>query len=525
MPRTLHAMTLLAVLFSALLPVAARAQATAAPAAPAAAPTPVPAQGDVSARVSDLERKLAEQAQTIAELKAASDASKAEVGELKDAVATASTDQDEAAFAQGGEEYSSKEPLSVYGFFDLRYLQGLWDKDSAFNLYFPSHGSFMMTNINLYFASQMTDTLEALVELRLSFMPQGWVGDNYVAEAYTATGVPLGTAGEWLRLDTTMRDPGTTAEFQQGGLTLERVHLTWAPVDWFKILAGRFLTPYGIWNVDHGSPVILTVVTPYMQLRELVPLAQTGLQVFGRFYPRNDLFLDYAVTLSNGRGALDSVMDLDDNKGVGLKLKLSYEGDKATAALGAYGYYGKYSDTQFHSHVILDPATGTMDDDVDKPLTYHEKVTNGYGEGVVSTDLLLELFGVRVQSEFIWRRIDVDHPRQLYSREMLFSGASILADHLFQASYTGWGYYVLLAYELPIANLLHGVRITPYAMWEDTRGYDTFPYVNFKLVTGGLNVKPSPYVTLKLEYMAAIPQSEVYGETLHAIQAQIAVSF
>jgi len=499
MDRKHRAPALFVTAFWALLPWAARAQAD-----PAA-----PTQGDVEARVEELENKLTRQERKIEE-------QERKISELEEAK--------EAEFAQDEDEYSSKEMLNVYGFFDIKYIKGIWDEDSPYNLYFPAHGSFMMTNINLYFASHMADTLDALIELRLSYLPLGAVNDNYVTEAYSETGVSLGSAGEWMRINTAVRDPGTSVEFQQGGISIERVHLTWAPRDYFKILVGRYLTPYGIWNIDHGSPVILTVVTPYMQTRELMPLAQTGFQIFGRFFPAPRVFLDYAVTLSNGRGAMDSVMDLDENKGIGLKLKMSYESRKLTAALGGYGFYGKGTESTFHTHLILD-SEGTMSESADEPLTYREEISNQYSELMVSADLLLEFdFGLRLQSEFIFRRFEVESPRAFYSRETLFAGASILTDHLFQSSNTGHGYYILVGWELPFAAL-RPVKITPYFMWEDTRGYDTFPYVNFKLITAGLNVKPSPFVTLKLEYLAGLPESDVYGEPMQVIQAQVAVSF
>lgn len=492
-------------------------------AAPETQRTPPPS--DEGGRIAELETALADQEKAIAELKAASDASKAELAALQEKLDQMSATEEEASLLDEAAEYATEEGLDLYGFLDFKYLKTLWKNDSAYSLYLPSHGSFMMTNLNLYLANRVSDTVDTLVEVRLSYLPLGQVNDTYVTEAQTVDGVPLGSSGEWERADTSVRDPGTTFRFQQGGLTIERAHATWSPRDWFKVLAGRYLTPYGIWNVDHGSPVLLGVQPPYMQIREMVPLAQTGLQLFGRFFAGYDAYVDYAVTLSNGRGPVDELVDLDENKGLGLGLKATHDGTDLTVTLGGYAYYGQYTDSHFSTLVVVDPTTGTLDDDAEEPLTYREEIIEQYDELVLSSDVLVQFSGVRLQSELVWRRADYDSVAARARRETLFSGASLVNDHLFQASNTGFGYYVLLAYELPIPTEVVPVRFTPYFMWEDTEANDTTPYLNMKLMVAGLNAKPLPELTLKAEYVEAIPESDLYGGNMRAVQGQVAVTF
>jgi hypothetical protein len=503
-----------AAVLSLLAPFSAAAQqGTAAPQEPPG--------GDVSARLDAMQKKLDAQAAALAALEEEKKATDEKVAALEGQVSGLAAADADAAFAEAGTgEYETDKLLDVYGFFDFKFLKGLWKDDSPYAFYLPSDATFMMTNVNLYFASHMTESLDALIELRLSFLPIG-----QVRETETVIVTPNGTmsTGQYLREETSSVDPGTTMQFEQGGLTLERVHLTWAPVDWFKATAGRFLTPYGIWNVDHGSPVILAVTTPYMQLRRMMPSAQTGLMFAGRFFPRYDLFFEYAVTLSNGRGPMDEVMDLDENKAVGVKLKLSYEGEKITAALGSYGYVGRYSDVERHAVLYLDEEM-RVDDSVKRPFLAERVDKANAMEYAVSADALLELYGVRLQSELMWTRTDYDTVPIREADFALFKGAPA-GTPLFYASNIGIGYYVLAAWELPLEKWIRPVRITPYVMWEDTKYDDTQPMFNFRTVTGGLNVKPSPFVTLKVEYMHGFPATDMWGDPLRIVEAQLAVSF
>jgi hypothetical protein len=439
--------------------------------------------------------------------------------------------------AAGGEEATTEESLElegasvetgdlldVYGFFDLGFYKAFLEEDSSYNMFLNDASTFVITNLNLYLASQMTESLGALVELRFSFLPTG-------QEETTGQVIHVGDTeiqvAEYQRLDTTVWDSSTVMEFRQGGLSIERVHLTYEPLDWLGFLAGRFLTPYGIWNVDHGSPVILTARTPYMLTRRMVPSAQTGVQVYGRFYPRYDLFFDYAITLSNGRGPMDEVMDLDDNKAVGLRMRLSYEGDDVNIAAGGYGYLGSYTDITKTAHLMMTTdANGDMvlDESADQPMSVQVERDWAFMEYAVSADLLMEFWGVGLQSEFVWHYVDVEVPGVRATETNLFTGAP--ADLLlYTPSSVGYGVYSLLYWRLPLDRWIRPVKLTPYVMYEYNSADDTTPYTNFQFLLAGLNVKPSPFVTFKGEYFRAIPESEFYGDDLQGIYFQMAVTF
>lgn len=486
---------------------------------PATAEREKESRDNVASRLFAMEATIEQQSKEIAELKAESGDQKKKNAELEEKLAN--VEDDVALIGESAEDVKSQDYLSVFGFFDLSYFKGFWDKDSIYNMYLPAYGTFAITNANIYFRSQMTNTLGAIAEIRFSFLPHGYE-TQYEAESVFPDGSTASDNRPYDRVDTTVRDPITTIDFQQGGVTIERIHLTYTPFDWLGIIAGRFLTPYGIWNIDHGSPVVLPARIPNLVYRQLLPQAQTGLQLYGRVFPTDRIFFDYALTLSNGRGPTEALVDLDENKGLGLRLKLTYSGRNFTFFTGTYGYTGEYTDIKKRSVVQLNPDL-TQNRDADKPLATQLIPTEAYREYAISYDISFELFGVLLQSEAVWRRVDYSiHPEMLPSNA-IFNGASA-TDVLYQPDYLGYGVYVLLAYTLPVPESWGALKITPFVFYERGASIENVESTKVHMITWGLNVKPSPFVTLKGEGTAGWADSPLLGNARN-LMLQMAVSF
>lgn len=405
----------------------------------------------------------------------------------------------------------------IFGFFDVSLYKWFWEKDEAYNLWVHDDLTFLVSNLNIYFNSQISRSLSAVSEIKFSFLP---FGQEYGFEAeyngadtgqkYSAVG---GKEGHFYR------DPLSSQEYYTGGIYIERVYLDYAPLDWLKIKAGRFLSPYGIWNIEHGSPIVTMVRVPYMQIRAMVPLAQTGLEIYGRFFPTYELFLDYALTVSNGRERF-SFQDLDDKKAFGARLHLSYEGDKATVSFGGYLYYGNY--TKIRKQVLIDTEN--------KKLGVKQIDEGVRNELVIATDLLVKFWGIKLQSEFIYRRDEVEVPRPLlYEDQVLLAGdltGELTGDYIyFDPSNTGYDVYTLLAYTLPLQRWLGQFLITPYVYWERSRYMDTKPILNLTQYVGGINLQPHPNVVLKLEASYLRAEDDRQGKPFKNLAAQVAVSF
>jgi hypothetical protein len=135
------------------------------------------------------------------------------------------------------------------------------------------------------------------------------------------------------------------------------------------------------------------------------------------------------------------------------------------------------------------------------------------------------MFGLRLQAEAIWRRVDFDVAGTLPYREQILITGDLVGTAYARASYLGWGWYGLMGYELPLDRWLGDVRIMPFAMYEDNNYSDTMPFMGQKFLNAGLNIRPSPYVVIKAEYSLIAPRDKRLSDKIHSVATQVAVSF
>lgn len=433
-------------------------------------------------RIAKLERKLEEQQQSFDER-----------------ITAIEETQEEQMLAgmPGGFEPS----FDVYGFFDLTFNKFFPKEDGFFDGVLHDDASFFVQNLNVYLKSQMTESLSAIAEIGFTFAPTGQERSIEV-EGYS----------DFERAQTTITSPFDSEETRLGGLTIERVHLTWRPSEYFGVIAGRYLTPFGIWNIEHGSPVLISIRPPLMQTNHFVPQAQTGLQVFGDFHPRPGHMIKYAITISNGRGPMDEVYDLDANMAGGIRLRYVYDSPEARLALGGYGYTGQYTDKH---HRIVSFT----------PIDMEFYVNESYREWIGTLDALVETHGLRLQIEYARRLVTYDE-RPLRSPE---DGGGYPPD------YVGQGAFAMLAYTLPLEKYIGSFGITPYVSGDHLKINDVDDYWGCTLVAG-LNLRPSPFVAIKAEYYytifpewhaeeVAMGTRDEPEESFWGIAAQLAVSF
>ena len=227
--------------------------------------------------------------------------------------------------------------LHLYGFADVG---GQWIHmdDGPYTALIASSPAFMLGNINLYFDARPSPSWRALVETRFGLSPHGsYNGLTRVDNRFMDTSSPSGRSyAIW------------------SGVILERAWLQWTHDEHFALQAGYLLTPYGIWNVDHGTPTLISLVLPSLQVEEAIPQHQVGVQALGAF-SHQAWELAYHAYLTNGRN-LDPT-EGHWRKGVGGRLILRHAGD-LRVALGASGYFGSFSKDVLMLHLGTDAATG-----------------------------------------------------------------------------------------------------------------------------------------------------------------------
>lgn len=269
-----------------LAPLAARAQDEPAPSAepPAAAPP------TLESLHSDLQRMQARHEQQIKELRAE--------------LAQREADRAIALEHEGAER---ERLLRIYGFADMGIMRTQPPEDALLASQFTMPLTFYFGRLNLYYDAHPDPDFRFLAETRLSLYPNG-----------TSTGVD--SSYQVLRTSTAVSDissPNPAASVSWGSIILERAALDWTRYPLFSVRAGLFLTPFGVYNVDHGTPTLIAVSLPIYIGNGWIPERQLGVEIFGS-HPVERWLLGYHATVSNGR--TDGILDVADSKAFGGRL-------------------------------------------------------------------------------------------------------------------------------------------------------------------------------------------------------------
>jgi hypothetical protein len=415
----------------------ARAQA---PAPAAAEPLPGAASAaDLAALRAQLalqQKQLEDQRQALEELRATADA---------------------ATDALSGDVV--EEPtFRLFGFIDMG-LQRLWSKrDDPIT---PTQKTtFVLGNINLYFDFRPVESWSSLVEVRLTSYPRG-----SESPGIPALGVP------YERTSTTVFDPGNgpgSDTVSWGSIILERAYIQWRKLDWLGVRVGQFLTPYGIWNVDHGTPTLITMYRPKAQVNEIWPTTQLGVNAFGtlRSVLPAPWLLEWNAYVSNGR--TPGPVDPTDAKMVGGRFAASTTRPHPMT-FGVSFLLGEYSDQAHNFDIVTEEAS--------RP----ERIA--YVEQGGALDASVDLGRLRLRSELTFRRLEYDEGKREES----------WLPNVYQANRLEWDVYGLAAYRVP------GTPFEPYG-YVEAYHWPTLLGDGQVAFSAGLNTYITPSIQLKLQY-------------------------
>ena len=444
-----------------------------------------------------------------------------------------------AAFASAQEAI----PFKVYGFADMNVQYN--KSASSFNTQFlgPDTMSISLGHANIYFDFNPITHIKALLEVGFSSTKSSLaynigsdtnlfvdskgspISDMQVISAATAMKMAqladsiLGKGATAAQLEAAA--PGTTASVETNvskvvaaahaaqvanaqnarrfqNISIQRAYFDLVLNDGNNLRMGQFITPAGIWNVDHGSPVVLTIRQPMeTSIVPIFPESQLGLMYFGRQY-LGDHDLNYNVYVTTGRtgpsaasighgydNSIDKPSDLAYGGHVGLKLDM-LKGISIGASAMTGTMREKYQNQQA-SLDIISMLLDTVGEAKVQNVVYNDYFNIKDREFIYGGDAKIEVGKLTLQGECNYRRIDNEKDNQSGTTNML-------------------GYYGLLAYKLPLGT---DYALTPYAMYENVgwkssnggAGSITDDGINgFYTVAAGLNFSIFTNFHFKLEY-------------------------
>lgn len=426
----------------------------ATPPAPAADPAAAPPAGDAaptSVEPAAVEPVAPVSESATAEMSAAADAS-ATAEMSADSGGAEMSAEELAQLGLGGEAATVDTSIHLSGFVDFGVTAGLSSSAEAVT---DAHRSFAVGNVNLYLSKNLTETFRSMIELRFMYLPNG-AGPEL-------TSPPMNTQV------TDYADFARTIKW--GGIEIQRVYLDWSAFSFLTLRLGQYLTPYGVWNVDHGTPTIIPAAKPYVIGAGFFPQRQTGLELYGRTDAGDDGAIGYHLTLSNGTGSVTEYKDLDSNKALGAR---AYWETRALGELrlGGSAYYG----TESRGSTALG-IMGTQ-------LTANEVLTAQSDMLAFGVDAVWKISGLHVQAEWLsLQRKFTDEGR--IAMMAATGGTSFPADSF------SWGMYALLGYRFDWYGIM------PFVMYQNLEQPDRVAFHGYHV---GVNIRPIDALAVKVQY-------------------------
>jgi hypothetical protein len=377
--------------------------------------------------------------------------------------------------------------VHLYGFMDAGLQKSHFAATSPLNILYQTRATtFVLGNLHLYVDARARDTLRALFEVRLTNQPHGSdrVGDPVNPYQRTSTNVfdPTAASGGWSQL-------------RWGSIVLERAYIEWSRYQALTVRLGAWATPYGIWNIDHGTPTLISLTIPQFVVEEFFPSRQIGLQIAGSL-SRPPWEFGYNAYVSNGR--TPGQVDMSEDKMLGGRL-YARSTRPFHMTFGTSFMAGSYSDRQ-RKIVQFAPHLQVERDEV---IAYDEKG--------VAADRSVDVGRWRLRGELIL----TERIYEPGKREPSWIPGS------YWSNYLQSGGYVLAAYQLPWWHL------EPYLYVEHTRR-PTALGESFTYYSPGLNVHFTSELQLKSQYMATVvdawPGEQDHG-LIHLFATRLVLAF
>ena len=367
-----------------------------------------------------------------------------------------------------GENYLWKEiagsPKKSYFFIDANtYFK--WHFHPWFSFFTEIKWLFADDNRTMYYNTIWKETTNPLTGEKISIP----------ARIYEQSDFNLGAA--------------TARSHASHALFIERMHIDIHPTDYFKVKLGKFLTPFGIWNVDHGAPTLPTINLPSMfGLFRLVPYDQTGIEISG-IIPIKSSNFGYSVYVGNGQNNRDEQLNLDHNFSTGARVFISTRKLFSLIDL-TYGLSGYTGQATFIDQQILVYKNPSADAAVDVFDPHYATYTENSFKYDGATDIRLKVFNLEIIGELFYSYVkdntyigDPNKPDQSWGK---------IPNHhwLSYYVYAGWTFFDFA---------------TLYGRYDFGKqiNNDYIKYVynssKYKEYVGGIRLRPYPFLVWKFE--------------------------
>lgn len=361
----------------------------------------------------------------------------------------------------------SDQKFKMYGFADMTLTKYFPKENSSIRGVTMMDERFMASfdHLNLYQEFRPNNRVRFLTEFSYQDKPPTYVDQTENVMEYfdpAAGGMVEMVTQEGSLADTNKFQKGIV-NYEWGSFSVERAQMSVYLNRYANLTFGKFITPAGIWNVDHGSPVIMTVNQPSQYtFREIYPKSQLGIMESGTYFA-GDVDLNYTVYLSTGRG--NPIINKPGELAAGGQLRIGVPVlDELN--IGISGYTGNQTAVQRKAKSVF-----TMDG-VD--LSIIDNQLYRYRENVMGADFRLRKSVFMLQSEFNYQ-LTVNKMREDWPEDSI--NTHIIAT------------YVLASVD---AYRNKNFMITPYAFYEYVRYFDTYNNPNLFLDMHGIYEEGTP---------------------------------
>jgi hypothetical protein len=413
---------------------------------------------------------------------------------------------------QDGDESESTEvdekKFLVSGFIDMQagYTQ-FFSKYAYMKRFISDKFHFSLQNLNLYFVFFPYKGFTVFSEIRFMFSPTGKQEYSPVYNVYTP-------------FDNSITD-SQGYSFRYGSIYIERAYIEWNTYEFFKVRAGRMLTPYGIWSQEHGAPVVTSIrvpalVNPLGGLTAGVPPAVTGFEVFGTLaHHKSGFMFDYAMYVGNNWTESEPINDFTaDRKAFGgyINFRMPTIANRLDFEVGLSAYSGQRKNEAYRYYMMYSSAALKFNtvNQMDTIWSMHFKISLGNlpakGTFIVQGESMKQYVRQKNTGAIIVANKEPMKITPGYSNDYFQYFSYIQAEYQF----LGW--------------------ITPYFRYEYLYNQNANQWLVYRsgdIFIAGMNIKPVPILVLKFEFTKTLlhPIFKVGNNDFNIYQMSVSMSF